>query len=357
MRIIVKLRYRLFQRSNGIFFIEDRVTRKQASLQTRDKAAAQRIFNAKNESYQQPAINLQIARAYLMAVDPLVAKRSWRQVMEEIVKFKKGSTLQRWETAVKDKAFDSIRALPLLETRAEQLRSVLEKGTVSTNVHLRKLHNFCMDMNWLPWPVIPKKQWPAVVYKIKRAITLAEHQSIITREANRERRDFYQLCWQLGASQGDIAALLAEDVDWENKTISFFRKKTGVPVVVHLGWTVLEILKDLPSAGVLFPYLSKVRSGDRATEFYQRCQGLGIAGISLHSYRYAWAERSANAGYPERYAQRALGQNSKIVHRAYARKAQGQLPSLEDYENLVSSGKIMVLKSETEAPAGSQALS
>jgi hypothetical protein len=44
MRIIVKLRYRLFHRNNGIFFIEDRVTGKQASLQTRDKVAAQRIL-------------------------------------------------------------------------------------------------------------------------------------------------------------------------------------------------------------------------------------------------------------------------------------------------------------------------
>ena len=59
----MKLRYRLFQRKNGIFFIEDRVSGKQASLKTRDKVAAQRIFNAKNESHQQPAINLQIARA------------------------------------------------------------------------------------------------------------------------------------------------------------------------------------------------------------------------------------------------------------------------------------------------------
>ncbi len=95
MRINVKLRYRLFQRSNGLFFVGDRVTGKQASLRTRDKAAVQRIFHTKNESHQQPAINLQIARAYLMAVDPQVAKRSWRQVMEEIVKFKQGSTLQR----------------------------------------------------------------------------------------------------------------------------------------------------------------------------------------------------------------------------------------------------------------------
>jgi len=77
--------------------------------------------------------------------------------------------------------------------------------------------------------------------------------------------------------------------------------------------------------------------------------------VTLHSYRYAWAERSANAGYPERYAQRALGQNSKIVHRAYARKAQGQLPSLEDHENVFNSGLHVVLKSETEAPTSLQA--
>jgi hypothetical protein len=69
-----------------------------------------------------------------MAVDPLVANRSWRLVMEEIMKFKKGSTLQRWQTAIKDKALDTIRDLPLLETQAEQLLRVLEKGTVSINV-------------------------------------------------------------------------------------------------------------------------------------------------------------------------------------------------------------------------------
>jgi hypothetical protein len=37
---------------------------------------------------------------------------------------------------------------------------------------------------------------------------------------------------------------------------------------------------------------------------------------------------------------RAMGQASKIVHRAYAKKAQGQLPSLEAYEDAKKSGKI-----------------
>jgi len=80
-------------------------------------------------------------------------------------------------------------------------------------------------------------------------------------------------------------------VEWQNNTVSFVRKKTGVPVLVHLGSEALNLMKDLPSEGPLFPYLSTVRAGDRATEFKQRCQQLGITGVTLHSYRYAWAEQ------------------------------------------------------------------
>lgn len=171
-------------------------------------------------------------------------------------------------------------------------------------------------MDWIPKSVIPKRQWPAVKFKAKRAITLVEHQAIVEREKNPERKKFYELCWHLGASQGDIANLMANDVDWENRTISFTRKKTGVPVLLHLGEEALNTLKDLPGEGLLFPYLARVRAGDRATEFKQRCRGLGIEGISLHSYRYASAERAKTCGYPERFAQEALGHNSIAVHRA-----------------------------------------
>jgi integrase len=171
-----------------------------------------------------------------------------------------------------------------------------------------------------------------VKFKDKRAITLEEHQKIIAAEVNPKRKALYQLCWHLGASQGDIASLKGEDVDWQNGTVSFTRKKTGVPVLIHLGAEALNLFKDLPSEGVLFPFLSRVRAGDRATEFSQRCRQLGIKGVTLHSYRYAWAERAKTVGYPERFAQEALGHNSKAVHRAYAKRALMKLPSLEEYE-------------------------
>jgi integrase len=70
----------------------------------------------------------------------------------------------------------------------------------------------------------------------------------------------------------------------------------------------------------------------RASEFRRKCRVLGISGVSLHSYRYAWAERAKKAGYPERWAQAALGHNSKAVHRAYAKGAEVVCPSLEEYE-------------------------
>jgi integrase len=135
-----------------------------------------------------------------------------------------------------------------------------------------------------------------VKYKDKRTITLEEHQQIIAAEVNPERKALYQLCWHLGASQGDIASLKGEDVDWTDGNVSFTRKKTGMAVIVHLGTEALSLFKDLPSEGILLRYLSSVRAGDRATEFKQRCRQLSIHGVTLHSYRYAWAERAKIAG-------------------------------------------------------------
>jgi len=70
---------------------------------------------------------------------------------------------------------------------------------------------------------------------------------------------------------------------------------------------------------------------------------LGIQGVTLHSYRYAWAERAIIAGYPERFAKLALGHNSKAVHRAHAKRAQVTLPPLEDYERNMASAEVIPL--------------
>ena len=319
-------------RRNGIYYAQNTQNGKQESLRTRDEATAKALLHSKNEAARQPILNRQIAMAYLSATDPAAAKRTWKFVMDEMIATKQGVNRHRYGIAWKDPALSLIAELLLLETNAEHLLKVLRTGTVSTNHYLRRLHNFALEMNWLPKSIVSRHQWPKVAYKEKRAITQAEHDTIIANEKNSERRAFYQLAWHLGASQTDLAMLTAEEVDWEQKTIGFFRRKTGTLARLHFGPAVSAILQDLPGTGPLFPYIATMSAGDRSTQFRKRCHRLNITGVTLHSYRYAWAERAKTAGYPERYAQEALGHKSQAVHRSYAKRAKMLLPTLEDYE-------------------------
>jgi hypothetical protein len=235
-----------------------------------------------------------------LLINPLPPGRAsvftiWQDVMENIVAKKTDETRRRWETAIKDRNFDCIRNLIVCETRPEHFDRALADGKVSTNVYLRRIHNHALGMEWLLKSVIPRLQWPKPVFKSKRAITAEEHAAIILREQNSERRDFYELLWHTGAAQSDGACLLAEDINWEARTICFTRKKLksrGMnlkPTLFRFSAEIEALLKRRPASGPQFPYLCTVRAGDRATEFKQRCDGLGISGVSLHRYRYAWA--------------------------------------------------------------------
>jgi integrase len=337
----MKTRYRLTCRGirGGKYYCVDNSTGRRTSLRTTNQDEARQLVEAKNNSERQPVLNLHIAKAYLAGSDNGITTRTWQNAIDSLIKTKEEENQKRWKTAANDKALVPLLPHVIIETQSELLLKALQIGTVSTNVYLRRLHNFCVDMNWLPWPLIPKRQWPAVRYKDQRAITFEEHCKIVERERNPERKAFYKLVWHLGASQSDLSHLRAEDVNWQERIICFVRMKTRwrrqQPPQIRFGQEVEDILATLPKAGALFPYLQTVRAGDRATEFKQRCVGLGIQGVTLHSYRYAWAERAQVAGYPERFAQLALGHTSKAVHRAYAKNAKVTLPPLEEYERKI----------------------
>ncbi len=224
----MKTRFRLITRGSRehAFYCVDTSTGKRSSLGAADRDAAKQIVLAKNQALRQPSLNLQIAKAYLAGSDSGVATRTWQQALVSVMETKSGPTQKRWGTAARDKAILPLLPKVLIETRGEERLAVLHRGTVSTNVHLRKLHNFCLAMTWLPWPLVPKPQWPPIRFKDKRAITTDEHARVVAREGNPERRDFYELCWHLGGSQTDIAELNAEDVDWGQGVVGYYRKKT-----------------------------------------------------------------------------------------------------------------------------------
>jgi integrase len=305
-------------------------------LRTRSVSEARALLNAKNESVRQPILNLQIARAYLSASDPAFLQRTWQTVMDQIQTHGRDSTRTRYVRGMKSSAFDLIRHKKLLETTAVDFFAVLKNKQMSVGHYLRRLHNLALMLGWLPVPVLPPNLWPKPECKEKRGLTLEEHQRILAAEKNAEQNLYYQLLWEVGASQSDAASLTAENIDWPTKTLSYFRMKTGEHAQMAISRKLEAILNQLPTTGLLFPKIGRTEAKDRAAEFRRRCRVLGLEGVSLHSYRYAWAERAKTAGYPERFAQQALGHNSKAVHRAYAKRALVKIPSLEEYEQRVN---------------------
>jgi len=147
MKNDMKQRYSVFLRPWGVYYCQDNTTGQQETLKTRDKDEAFRLVAAKNENEEAPAFSRHLARVYWKAGDPTGATRTWQHVMDEIPKQKTGDTRHRWLTAIKDKALDSIRNMVILETQAEHFLKVLEGGSVSTNIYLRRIHNFALDMN------------------------------------------------------------------------------------------------------------------------------------------------------------------------------------------------------------------
>ncbi len=57
-------RYRIYQRNGGIFYAKDRKTGQAFSLATTDRREALRLIAAKNQSTEQPALNVAMAKVY-----------------------------------------------------------------------------------------------------------------------------------------------------------------------------------------------------------------------------------------------------------------------------------------------------
>lgn len=164
----------------------------------------------------------------------------------------------------------------------------LQVGTVSTNVYLRRLHNFCVDMNWLPWPIVPKRQWPAVRFKDMRGLTAEEHERIVAREFNPERKAFYQLAWHLGASQSDLAHLQAEDVNWTARIICFVRQNCVLATCPRLKSALGRRSKRLLDWQMR--HLSRVRSNNSTQ--HASCYFLATEATSTQSIRLSDMIRS-----------------------------------------------------------------
>jgi len=314
----MKQSFRLY-RENGVYYCQDmpRASRRACTPMTSRRRG---ILHAKNEAGQMGTLNLQIARAYMVASDPLMPERTWRDVIRSIIEEKTGPTRDTLGEHGKGQGPGRSLECP---GRANTGRSAVKDAQawhVSTNVFLRRLHNHALAMNWLAWGILARKQWPKVVYGEKRGITLEEHHQIHRAGEKPERRDYTNCCLGFWEAPRRMSHRCMPRMLLEGPARCFIagRKNAGMR-------SSASGIKRQPfwrggRSRSAFPVSDHDREKYRATEFKQRCRGLGIEGVTLHSYRYGWAERARHLWLSERHAQSGLGHGSKAVARAYAKK-------------------------------------
>ena len=215
-------RYTVFRRG-AIFYSEDRTTGQQISLRTQNRDEARKIVQAKNEAVSQPLMNLVMAKTYLAAKDPRLITRTWADVMEPFCPRGKPPTQMRHARVIRTGPMQYLRDKKLVETTADDFLHALSLGTNSTNAFLQTLHNDALGMGWIPVPILPRKRWPRVRKKPRRAITAAEHDRVIMSLSDSEWSLYLQLLWFTGASQTDGANLSSKNIDWNHRVLTYNR--------------------------------------------------------------------------------------------------------------------------------------
>ena len=329
----------MFRRGNGWFYSEDVVTRQQVSLHTKDRKEAQVLLSVKNEAYRAPMLNLKLAKAYLQGTHSDHICRTWGDALDRLIEeMEEGATRQKWIRVRDSQPFSRLQWTVLFYTEDIHFWRVLNHphATASTYRWLRYLRNYAMDKGWLLHRVFSKKAWPKVKPRPKRAITSEQHRRIMEAEPDLERRQYYQMLWFSGGAQTDVAHFHSDCLDKATLTIFFQRKKMRTRDRGHcripIGEEIQALLDQLPAEGWFFPEVRSESSTQRAAKFKRLCSKLGIMDVTLHSYRYALAERALWSGMPEREAMSYLGHKNKNRHHGYAKNAPTVTLPLSYYE-------------------------
>jgi hypothetical protein len=158
----MKKAYRMFKRNDrgGVYYIQENGKNNPKSLGTTDEAEAQKLLDTKNQAVcQTSALNLQLGKVFISNADPKMAARTWQVAMDELCSHGKEVSQKRYARELKSKAYNLIRNKTIIETTAEDLKTVLKRGGVVTNNYLRRLHNVALENGWIHWHIITAKKW------------------------------------------------------------------------------------------------------------------------------------------------------------------------------------------------------
>jgi len=194
-------------------------------------------------------MNLVMAKTYLSAQDPKMIVRTWADVLQRFCDRSNDNTRKRHERVARTKPMKFLKCKRLIETTADDFFEALKLGSTSTIAFLQTIHNDAIGMGWIPSPILPRKLWPKMKKKEKRAITEAEHITLMS-AVDDEWRLYFQLLWFIGAAQTDAANLTDANINWQSRVLKYERQKLNgrslPPACLVIGKGLEVILRQLP---------------------------------------------------------------------------------------------------------------
>ena len=294
---------------------------------------------------------------HLAHCNPTWNTTTWDDVFKDILKRGRrnggmhgASTIRTIKSGWNNSCWNFIREKRLIETEPRDLLNPLRGKGMGIMQLIRRMHEHAVGYQMIPYPIVGSKMWPVYDNKpMSMAITEEQHTKVIDRITTMRRNRwsdetadqwrsewiaYLWILWFTGASNKDAAELKAENINWRDMVIEFSRSKWVnkdklEPCRIVIGPRFAEVLRALPKDGLLLPILGNKNTSKRYDFFHKQTVALEIEGISIHGYRYAFAERSKENGMSIEDRMATLGHNTYEVHRNYGRTAKVVPVSIE----------------------------
>jgi len=256
--------------------------------------------------------------------------KTWGHLIDLYGSIGKQQTIWRKCQEFRQLRWKKLRQKAIKDTDGTDFLELLNAGGAMTRVYLHALQNMALECGDIYRPILAAKWWPKAPKIPKRAITWEEHCRLSLNVSRRSWRWYLTILWETGAAQADAADFRLEAI--KEGVMTYHRHKNGRRAAFRLSKAMLQVVAEAAggrTVGYILPTIQREGTNCRATVFRNLCKRLGIQGVTLHSYRYAWAVRAFEMGIPERLAMVGLGHNSSAVHHAYASGARLVAPALE----------------------------
>jgi integrase len=317
---MIKVSMRLFQRENGIWYVEFGRGKKR-SLRTRNKAEAIRLYNRLKREYLAGKLMLLKHGPRTTLLDFEKEYLDWCENNRSRESFEKAKhVLRLFREVVGNKTLESLKKKDLDDYVNFLLQNGYAKTTV--NLHLRtikaaiskaveweylKLHPFKGYKQLKVQQKPPRFLMPADVKKIEEVIDRPEW--LLT----------FRLLVYTGMRRGELVNLFWKDVDLERELITVRRSKNYQSRVIPIHPDLKrELLKWYPAVGRVIPFSSKHHITHKLKEYFIKA---GYKELRVHDLRHTFASLMVMAGVDLKTVQELLGHTSYKTTEIYAHLA------------------------------------